>query len=73
MDWLRRKITAIQNESYATRLKILRNTVIIIAIILIVVWILTLNHRGNSGNSDPSAPGKFQPIWENLKNLYEKK
>ena len=73
MDWLRRKITEIQSESYATRLKILRSTVIVIAVILIVVWILTLRHRGNQADPDPSAPGKFQPIWENLKNIYEKK
>lgn len=71
MSWLRRKLTALQNRPYESRIKILKVTVAAVALILLVIWSVTVKYRSRPENSEQKS--KFAPIIENLKNLKDAK
>ncbi len=66
MNWLRKKLIALQNRPYEEKLKLLRRVAITAAILLLGFWILTLQFRKPPAASEPN---KLAPVWENLKNL----
>lgn len=65
MGWLRKKITDLQNRPFRTKMKILRWSVIVAALILILFWIATLRFRNLQ--TGEGAFGKFGEILDNLK------
>lgn len=70
MAWLGKKIIELQNKPYEQRLRILRRTVIIAAVLLIVFWIITLQFRSTPGNQHgSSALDSIFQTFGNLKNL----
>lgn len=65
MEWLRKKITDLQNRPFRTKMKILRRSVIVAALILILFWIATLRFR--KAQTDDGSFDKFGEILKNLK------
>lgn len=67
MAWLGKKITELQNKPYEQRLRILRRTVIIAAVLLIGFWIITLQFR--SAPTDQHKTSALDSIFQTLGNL----
>ncbi len=70
MSWWRKKLTEVQNKPYKTRLRILRFTIIATAILIILIWFLTLKFRQPTSSTQSS---KFAPLLEGLKKLKDLK
>ncbi|MBI4050699.1 MAG: hypothetical protein HY396_01850 [Candidatus Doudnabacteria bacterium] len=66
MQWFKQKISDLQQKPYSSKVKILWGTVAAIAIILLVIWFITLRYRNLEASNELS---KFAPIFENLKKL----
>lgn len=69
MTWLQKKITALQNKPYSERLKILRRILIGIAVILLLVWLLTLRYRNLETGNQSSGIGTIWDTFKKLKDL----
>ncbi len=66
MSWFSRKISELQQKPYTIKIKILWGTVAGMAIVLLIIWLVTLRYRNLETANTTS---KFAPILENLKKL----
>lgn len=58
-------IKDLQKKPYRERVKILRIVLVIVAILITVIWTLTIRFR----NQPQGEPFKFKEIWQNIRNL----
>lgn len=55
----------LQKKPYAERVKIFRTALIVVAVLIVIIWGVTIRFRSHP----QGEPSKFKEIWENAKNI----
>ncbi|MDP3741528.1 MAG: hypothetical protein Q8R08_04380 [bacterium] len=66
MAWFKDKLNELRNRPYGERVRILKIIIVVIIILMIGLWILSMNFRKKTSNSGQDI---FSPVIQNIKNL----
>jgi hypothetical protein len=73
MSWFSQKLHELQNKPYEEKLRILRRTVIVTAILLLGFWALSLRYRQIQSSGFGNVFSPLQEGFKQLKNSFPQK
>jgi hypothetical protein len=67
--FLQRKLNELRSKPYQVRIRYMWAGVAAVALILILVWLVTLRFRTDEGGGLPESYSSFEQIWQNIKEI----